>query len=104
MVLDEPASAFDLANQGIMLRLLRRLARERGLAILFTTHHPDHALGIADQALLMLEAGTSVCGPASDALSAANLERLYAVPVRRISSQHEDQRINAAKQSSLYTM
>lgn len=89
MVLDEPASALDLANQGIMLRLLLRLARERGLAILFTTHDPDHALGIADQALLMLEAGAHLCGPASDVLSEAHLERLYAVPVRRLPWRHD---------------
>lgn len=91
MVLDEPASALDLANQGIILRLLIRLARERGLAILFTTHQPDHALAIADQALLMLEAGAHVCGRSSEVLSEANLERLYAVPVHRISWRHDGQ-------------
>lgn len=84
MVLDEPASALDLANQGVMLRLLRRLAREKGLAILFTTHHPDHALGIADQALLMLPAGAHLCAPCGEAMSEAHLERLYGVPVRRL--------------------
>ncbi len=74
-----------------MPRLLLRLARERGLAILFTTHDPDHALGIADQALLMLEAGAHVCGPAFEVLSEADLERLYAVPVRRLSWQQGGQ-------------
>jgi len=85
MVLDEPASALDLANQGIMLRLLQRLALERGLAILFTTHDPDHALGIADQTLLMLDAGAHVVGPTGEAVTEDSLARLYAVPVHRMA-------------------
>ncbi|RVT89988.1 ABC transporter ATP-binding protein [Rhodovarius crocodyli] len=85
LVLDEPASALDLANQGVMLRLLRRLAAEKGLAILFTTHHPDHALAIAHQALLMLPAGEHLHAPRDEALSEANLQRLYGVPIRRVA-------------------
>ncbi|MEJ0052467.1 MAG: ABC transporter ATP-binding protein [Methylovirgula sp.] len=38
LVLDEPASALDLANAGVVLRLLRRLATEQNIAVLFTTH------------------------------------------------------------------
>jgi iron complex transport system ATP-binding protein len=84
LVLDEPASALDLANQGVVLRLLVELARSRELAVLFTTHHPEHALGIAEQTLLMLRDGTHIHGGSSDVLTEANLSRMYGVPIRRI--------------------
>ncbi|MGZ3339476.1 MAG: ABC transporter ATP-binding protein [Reyranella sp.] len=85
LVLDEPASALDLANQGIVLRLMRRLAAERSLAILFTTHDPDHALAVADRALILLDDADHVFGPVDKTLSEANLSRLYGVGVRRLA-------------------
>ncbi|WP_454632595.1 ABC transporter ATP-binding protein [Bradyrhizobium cenepequi] len=84
LVLDEPASALDLANQGIVLRLLQHLARTRSLTILFTTHHPDHALGIADTTLLMLRDATHIAGATGTVLTESNLARMYGVPVRRV--------------------
>jgi iron complex transport system ATP-binding protein len=95
LVLDEPASALDLANQGVVLRLIRRLARARHLAVLLTTHHPDHALGIADKALLMLRNAEHVFGAAHDALTEENLARMYGVPVRRIEVRAGDETIAA---------
>lgn len=91
LVLDEPASALDLANQGIVLRLLHRLSRDNHLAILFTTHHPEHALGIADKALLMFRDGTHIQGPVEAVADEANLARMYGVPVRRIAIDTEGQ-------------
>lgn len=86
LVLDEPASALDLANQGIVLRLLRELAVRRGLAVLFTTHHPDHALAIADAVLLMLRDARHIHGSIDSVLTEMNLSELYGVPVRRIDA------------------
>jgi len=85
LVLDEPASALDLANQGVVLRLIRRLAAERRLAVLFTTHDPDHALAVADHALLLLEDARHAFGPIDETLSEANLSRLYGIDVRRLT-------------------
>jgi iron complex transport system ATP-binding protein len=91
LVLDEPASALDLANQGVVLRLLQHLARSRGLTVLFTTHHPDHALGISDTTLLMLRDATHIAGPTNTVLTEANLARMYGVPVRRVDVHSGDE-------------
>lgn len=85
LVLDEPASALDLANQGVVLRLMRRLATDRGLSILFTTHDPEHALAVADSALLLFEQAGHACGAVDETLSEANLSRLYGIDVRRLA-------------------
>jgi len=83
LILDEPASALDLTNQGVVLRLMRRLADERGMTVLFTTHHPEHAVDVADHAL-MLGGGAPLFGPAAAVLNETNLSRLYGVPIRRV--------------------
>jgi iron complex transport system ATP-binding protein len=95
LVLDEPASALDLANQGIVLRLIQRLARSRQLAVLLTTHHPDHALGIADKALLMLRDAAHVYGAAEEVLSEENLVRMYGVRLRRVELRTDDETVAA---------
>ncbi len=94
LVLDEPASALDLTNQGVLLRLMRRLADERGMTVLFTTHHPDHAVDVADPALL-LGGGDPVFGPAQAVLDETNLSRLYGVPIRRVDYAADGQRATA---------
>lgn len=78
LVLDEPAAALDLRNQGRVLHLLRGLADE-GNTIVLTTHHPDHALEIADSALLLGGGADVQAGPAADLLTDATVSDLYGV-------------------------
>lgn len=78
LVLDEPASALDLRNQGRVLRLLRGLADE-GHTIVLTTHHPDHAMQIGDTAMLLF-GGTDVrTGPVTELLTDTTVSELYGV-------------------------
>ena len=88
LVLDEPTSALDLRNQSLILEWIVRLSRDEGLTVIFTTHHPHHALAAADEALLMLGEQAYVCGPAGTVLTEAHLHDLYGVPIRRLSFQH----------------
>ncbi len=90
MLLDEPAAALDLHNQDIILTVLLSLAKEHNLAIMFTTHHPQHAQHIADQTLLM-HSDACESGPTVEMCTDASLSRLYGLPVRAISL-HEDGR------------
>ncbi len=69
LILDEPTSALDLKNQAVILDWIATLARRDGLTILFTTHHPEHALAVADDALLMLDENRYAFGPAADILN-----------------------------------
>ena len=63
LVLDEPSTGLDLKNQVRVLQLLRELVRT-GMSLLVSTHHPDHALFLADSVVLMGAAGV-VTGPAA---------------------------------------
>ncbi|PRX01541.1 ABC transporter ATP-binding protein (plasmid) [Martelella lutilitoris] len=83
LVLDEPAASLDLANQDLLLGVLMRLRQARGHTIIFTTHHPQHGLFLADRALMM-HAGDEVrYGQASAMMTDGELARLYGVPFAR---------------------
>jgi iron complex transport system ATP-binding protein len=84
LLFDEPAAALDFHHQDRVIGLVRDIADDRRLAVLVTTHHPDHALAIADRVLMMHGDGGHLIGPADEVLSEAELERLYRLPVRRL--------------------
>ncbi|HLN24926.1 MAG TPA: ABC transporter ATP-binding protein [Patescibacteria group bacterium] len=88
LILDEPTSALDLKNQALVLDWIQRLAGSDGLTVLFSTHHPHHALEVADDALLMLGESDFAHGPASTVLTEDNLHALYGIPLRRLAFQH----------------
>ncbi|MGE5616713.1 MAG: ABC transporter ATP-binding protein [Bacillota bacterium] len=80
IVMDEPTANLDFGNQARVLAEITRL-REQGIAILLCSHDPQHALEVADEALL-LDAGRAIAqGPVRETLTAQNLTRLYRVPV-----------------------
>lgn len=84
LVLDEPAAALDLRNQKRLLALLQKFRLDGDKAIIFTTHEPNHALAVADDALLMLPDGKYINGPVDEMITLSNLERLYGVSMREV--------------------
>lgn len=93
LVLDEPTSALDLENQSLVLERISALARDDGLTIVMSTHHPHHALAVADEALLMRGQGDYLFGKSCDLLTEDNLCSLYRAPLRRIAFEHEGHEI-----------
>jgi iron complex transport system ATP-binding protein len=83
LVLDEPATGLDLKNQVRVLTLLRELMAD-GMALLLSTHQPDHALHLADRVVLLGRNGART-GPAADLLTDTELSALYGVPVSTVS-------------------
>lgn len=85
VILDEPTASLDFGNQGRVLREIRRLADD-GLAVLFTTHDPNHALRFADRVLLMRDGATLAQGPVAELLRREQLQALYGAAVEEIGS------------------
>jgi iron complex transport system ATP-binding protein len=80
LILDEPTASLDFANQLRMLDVLDGL-RRRGLGVVFSTHHPDQALAVATDALLLKDGRVEASGQAADVLTAARLSALFGVAV-----------------------
>lgn len=80
MILDEPVSALDLRNQAHVLQLLRELAAD-GMGILLTTHHPDHALHLGGDAVVMYSPEEIVVGGVETIVTGETLSRLYGIDV-----------------------
>ncbi len=66
VVLDEPTAFLDLPHRVELTRLLRRLARQTGKAVVFSTHDLDLALRIADRLWLLPPGGPLVSGAPED--------------------------------------
>jgi len=62
LVLDEPTAFLDVPSRVGLVELLRRLARERDLAVLLSTHDLELALRVADHVWLLRPDGTLATG------------------------------------------
>lgn len=81
LILDEPTSALDLHNQDLILTILRELALDRHITILFTSHYPQHALHIAEYSLLLHRNSSVEFGLTADVVTEKALTELYQIPI-----------------------
>jgi len=78
LILDEPESNLDFRNQLIVMQTLSAL-KDKGVACLFNTHFPAHALQYAEKSVLLGADGTSVFGETGKIVSQENIETGFGV-------------------------
>ncbi len=83
LVMDEPTSDLDYANQLRVGQIIRQL-RGEGLGILFTTHAPESPFSLADQVLLLQEGSVCAQGSPFDALTDQALSAAYGLPMQHV--------------------
>jgi iron complex transport system ATP-binding protein len=81
LALDEPTAHLDLRYQASTAMLLRRLAVERGVAVLLVSHDLDLAAELCDRLLLLAEGRVVRAGAPDDVLDQATLETVFGAPV-----------------------
>lgn len=69
MLLDEPASALDLAHQVGTMAMLARLCREQGKTVVMTGHDLNLAHSVATHAVLLMGGGAWRAGPVEDVMT-----------------------------------
>ncbi len=84
LILDEPTANLDFGNQ---LRVLEHIEglKTRGLAVLMSTHQPEHALRVADR-IAFLRTGRIVAQGGRNIASARSLADLYGVDERLVAT------------------
>jgi iron complex transport system ATP-binding protein len=90
LLLDEPTSHLDLSNKFRLVQILKGL-REHGATILMTTHEPEIALSVSDDAILMEKGRVLAAGPTDEVVTSDNLTRIYRVPVRIVPVKGKNQ-------------
>ncbi|MDR1728221.1 MAG: ABC transporter ATP-binding protein [Acidobacteriota bacterium] len=75
-VMDEPTNGLDYGNQLRLLDRIGRLAAE-GYTFIYTTHHPDHALAVADRVVMMKDGRVVREGAPQAVLTTQGLAELY---------------------------
>jgi iron complex transport system ATP-binding protein len=78
-VMDEPTNGLDYGNQVRLLERVGRLADE-GYTFVFTSHHPEHALAIADRVVMMQSGAIIRDGAPLATVTPDKLAELYGLP------------------------
>lgn len=76
ILLDEPTSFLDLPNRYDLCQLLKKLVREAGKLVLFSTHELDIALSMCDIVMLIDNPGL-YCLPTPEMVASGHIERLF---------------------------
>jgi iron complex transport system ATP-binding protein len=89
LIMDEPSSHLDFGNQARLLALIRSLVRESDLAVLMSSHFPNHAFACASRVGLVKQGRLVALGTPVDVLTEASLEDIYGIPVRILEGDPE---------------
>ncbi len=84
LVMDEPTTGLDFGNQLLVLSHIKKLAR-RGLAIIMSSHYPEHAFHYATKALLFKEGQVFAQGLPNEVVTENSIKALYGTNVKIIS-------------------
>lgn len=95
LMMDEPTSNLDFGNQVRVLENVKRLARERNLGIIMTTHYPDHAFYCGSRVALIKRNNEYFEGMAQEIITAENMDSAYGIHTRILTGQYDDQTIRA---------
>ncbi|MBN2085894.1 MAG: ABC transporter ATP-binding protein [Anaerolineales bacterium] len=90
LLMDEPTSNLDLKNQLEVLKLIRQITRDRGIAAVMAMHDLNLALRFADRFLFLKGRKIHAAG-GPDVVTPEIIESVYSVPVTIVS--HSGNRI-----------
>lgn len=94
LIMDEPTASLDFGNQILVHNHIKKLA-DSGLAIIMSSHFPNHALQYASKAALIKEGELIAVGKPQEIITEENLKQLYDVNLRIASvSTSTDENLN----------
>lgn len=91
LIMDEPSSNLDFGNQARLLAIMRAIVADSDLAVVMTTHYPNHAFAIASHVALIKDGRIVDSGNPDYVLTEESLADTYGVPVRILETVTEHQ-------------
>ena len=98
LVFDEPTGNLDIANEQLILSEARRLAREKGIAILTSLHDLNQALELGDRFFLMKDGKIRYEG-GGEILSEAVIREIFDAQVRVVEIEGKKIMINGGEKT-----
>jgi zinc/manganese transport system ATP-binding protein len=80
LLLDEPLVSLDVRYQEVVIDLVRRIARERNITVLFSAHELNQLIGALDR-VLYLGNGHAALGTVEEVATAPVLSQLYGTEI-----------------------
>jgi iron complex transport system ATP-binding protein len=81
LLLDEPATALDLAHQVSVMKILAQVCNEKKKATIMVSHDLNLSYQVATHALLMMPDGSSIAGDKELVMNADNLSLCLGHPI-----------------------
>jgi len=92
LVMDEPTASLDFGNQVRVLSEVERLAH-RGIAVMLSTHDPDHAFLCAHRVALLHHGRLARLGAPGEVITGESLREVYGVEVKVLEMARPDGRM-----------
>ncbi|MBE1274470.1 vitamin B12 ABC transporter ATP-binding protein BtuD [Enterovibrio baiacu] len=83
LLLDEPATALDIAQQSVMYKMVRQIA-EKGIAVVMSNHDINRTLTDADRVLLLKNGHVVAQGKPESVMDVETLEQVFGTRLKRI--------------------
>jgi len=77
LLLDEPTAGMAPAERGALMALTQRIARARGLTVLFTEHDMDVVFAVADRIMVLHQGRVIAEGRPAEVRADAQVQRVY---------------------------
>jgi branched-chain amino acid transport system ATP-binding protein len=77
LLLDEPTAGMAPAERGALMALTQRIARERGLTVLFTEHDMDVVFAVADRIMVLHQGRVIAEGRPDEVRADAQVQKVY---------------------------
>jgi branched-chain amino acid transport system ATP-binding protein len=77
LLLDEPTAGMAPAERGVLMALTQRIARERGLTVLFTEHDMDVVFAVADRIMVLHQGRVIAEGRPAEVRADAQVQKVY---------------------------
>ena len=88
LVLDEPTGNLDIANEQLLMRLAKKAAQERHIAVLSSLHDLNQALSLGDR-FFFLKGGVITCAVPRDGVTSGILRDTLGGDLRLVEVEGE---------------
>jgi iron complex transport system ATP-binding protein len=99
LILDEPTANLDFGNQLRVIEQVKRLA-ESGMAVLFSTHHPEQAFACAARVALLHRGEFVSVGRPDVVITSETMKQLYGIDIDVINAGRIKVCVAASSQSA----